>query len=432
LGGLALSSSAIQQVSGVLPAQGARDNARVLFLHAALDHLSAEYKVHKVLGEGATAYGVDSYFIWQRGARRTGDNNICFQCPERVSYIDFGNDRSQTLYPDRLQRKLTMMRRLFPSLLATIDYVRRIRPDVIYTSQQRYDVSMGSFIGRLFGIPHVIHLHYNIGPWLGRSTLRTIQRSRHLIAVSEFIRQNALLQEISPSVVHTVPNSIGCLPALKSVDRAAMRAEFGWERDAPVLIAAGRLDPMKNHVQLVEIFSSVLAHMPAARLLICGRTLDHSTAYPDLLRRRVAELGIGHAVVFAGHRYDLPDLMRGSDAFALLSELEPFGLVFLEAMSLELPVAAYCSGAVPEIVVDGTTGLLSYPEQPEVLIQNILCLLFNRSLSRQMGVVGRQRVADRFPIDRIASLWATFVRSWVSRLSLILAWISLGCTLLPV
>jgi glycosyltransferase involved in cell wall biosynthesis len=386
----------------------------VLFLHAALDHLSAEYKVHKVLAESAASHGVESFFIWQRGARSTGDNAIRFVWPERVRYLDFGRDLSAAPPVGRLGRGLQMLRSLPGATLAALAYVRTIQPDLIYTSQQIYDVRIARIISRLTRVPHVIHLHYTVGPWLGGDILQTIRQNPRLIAVSEFIRQNAMLQGVSPLVVSTVPNSISSDAFQHMGDRAALRAEFGWEPDAPLLIAAGRLDPMKGHLQLLDVFASVLRQMPQVRLLICGSTYS-SSSYPNLLRQRAAELGLQGAVAFAGQRYDLPEIMRGADVFVLLSEMEPFGLVFLEAMAARLPVVAYYSGAIPEIVVNGVTGLLSYPDQPDAMAQNLLRLLSDPSLAAQLGAAGSARAASLFSSERIAPLWAARMYRFAGR-----------------
>ena len=339
----------------------APNGIRLLFIHAAIDHLSSEYKVHKTLAESATDYGIESYFFWQRGAQATGDNTMIFPWPDRVRYIDFGRDFSITPTPRRQQRALMMLRSLPSALRTVVKRVREIRPDLLYTSQQKYDVRLAHMISRLFRIPHVIHIHYIFGPWLGADVQRTIQQCPNLIAVSEFIRQNILLHEISPTAIRTIPNSISPDVFRQRGNRTAMRAEFGWKPDAPVIIVAGRLDPIKGHLALIEAFAVVLSRIPEARLLICGRTLYRSN-YPEFLRQRVADLDIQHAVVFAGHRYDLLDLMQGADVFSLTSEMEPFGLVFLEAMAVGLPIVAYYSGAVAEIVINGVTGLLSYPD----------------------------------------------------------------------
>jgi glycosyltransferase involved in cell wall biosynthesis len=390
------------------------EEVRILFLHAALDHLTAEYKVHKVLAEHAAVHGIKSHFFWQKGAVATNDNAMVFPWPERVHYIDFGRDLSTTQKYTRRQRGLLMLRMLPGAFRTMIAKVRQIKPDLLYTSQQRYDLRIARVVARLFHIPHVIHIHYSVGPWLGADVVRAIQRSQHLIAISQFIRQTALLQGASPEAISTVPNSISPEMFRSGEGRAILRDEFGWDRDTPVLISAGRIEPIKGHHRLIEVFAKVLERMPHARLLICGRTFNKSS-YPDQLRQRVAELGMQHAVIFTGHRYDLPTLMQEANVFSLLSEMEPFGLVFLEAMAVGLPVVTTFSGSVPEIIVDGVTGLISAPDKPEELANNLVRLLSNRALAAQMGAAGRQRAAQIFSPDTVSLHWAETMRHFAHK-----------------
>jgi glycosyltransferase involved in cell wall biosynthesis len=390
------------------------DQVRILFLHAALDHLTAEYKVHKVLAEHAVAYGIESHFIWQQGAVATNDNAITIPWPERLHYIDFGRDLSTTQKYTRQQRALLMLQRLPSAYLAIATKVQHIKPDLLYTSQQRYDLRLARIMARLFHIPHVIHIHYSVGPWLGGDVVHAIRQSQYLIAISQFIRQTALLQGAQPNAISTVPNSISPEAFRSGGDPSILRDEFGWDHDTPVLISAGRIEPIKGHHHLIEIFAKVLERMPHARLLICGRTFNKSS-YPDLLRQRVTELGMQHAVVFAGHRYDLPSLMQEANVFSLLSEMEPFGLVFLEAMAVGLPVVTSFSGSVPEIIVHGVTGLISAPDQPGDLVDNLVCLLSNRALAKQMGAAGRQRAAQVFSPDAVSLHWSKTMHRFAQR-----------------
>ena len=71
------------------------------------------------------------------------------------------------------------------------------------------------------------------------------------------------------------------------------------------------------------------------------------------------ELGVDEHVVFTGRRSDVARLMAGADIFAMPSLGEPFGLVFLEAMAMTLPVVALDSGGASEVVEANVTGLLS-------------------------------------------------------------------------
>jgi glycosyltransferase involved in cell wall biosynthesis len=93
--------------------------------------------------------------------------------------------------------------------------------------------------------------------------------------------------------------------------------------------------------------------------------------------------------------------MRSLDVFVLSSIYEGFGLVLLEAMEASLPVVASRVSAIPEIVVEGETGYLVPPRDPEAL-----SAAMNRTLDfgvrQQMGRAGHARLLDQFAVDQMA------------------------------
>ena len=86
--------------------------------------------------------------------------------------------------------------------------------------------------------------------------------------------------------------------------------------------------------------------------------------------------------------------------FALPTLREAFGLAFVEAMAFGLPVVGSRIEAMPEIVVDGETGLLVPPRDPAALAGALSALLADPARARRMGEAGRARVAERFGWDR--------------------------------
>jgi len=107
-------------------------------------------------------------------------------------------------------------------------------------------------------------------------------------------------------------------------------------------------------------------------------------------------------VRWLGFRDDVPDLLRLSDLLVLSSIDEPFGRVIVEAMAAELPVVATNAGGVPEIVVDGETGLLVPAGEDEPLAEAILEMLGDPGRARKMAVAGRQRALEKFDVRRVA------------------------------
>jgi glycosyltransferase involved in cell wall biosynthesis len=103
--------------------------------------------------------------------------------------------------------------------------------------------------------------------------------------------------------------------------------------------------------------------------------------------------------------------MAAADVFAMPSVGEPFGLVYLEAMAMGLPVVALRSGGVPEVVGHDVTGLLSEPGDELGLARNVAALLADPQRRARMGAAGRQRVVDGFTPRRMAADMAAVYRA---------------------
>jgi glycosyltransferase involved in cell wall biosynthesis len=253
-------------------------------------------------------------------------------------------------------------------------------------------------------VPHVIHAHYTIGEWLGTGILKDIQKAKHLFTVSEFVRQNALLCGVTYENVHTIPNTIDFKGFPDVEDPKQLLAEFGWQENNRIILAVGRLDPGKGHDDLLRAFADVVRQVPEARVLICG-TPSSNHGYEQKLKQIAQELNIASFVHFAGYRTDVPKLVQCADLFCLPSIMEPFGLVYLEAMAAKLPVVAYYSGGVPEIVLHERTGLLSYPDDLPALANNLMTLLKDPDCAAKLGQAGFERAVQEFNPDKISAHW---------------------------
>ncbi|MDM9385235.1 glycosyltransferase family 1 protein [Chlorogloeopsis sp. ULAP01] len=117
------------------------------------------------------------------------------------------------------------------------------------------------------------------------------------------------------------------------VDVVAVRSELGIPKDAFVIGHVGRFEPQKNHVFLLDIAAEVAKQEPKMHLLLVGV----GSLRADI-EQKVAQMGLGDRVIFAGSRPDVPRLMRGAmDVFLLPSLYEGLGLVLIEAQAAGLP-----------------------------------------------------------------------------------------------
>jgi glycosyltransferase involved in cell wall biosynthesis len=128
----------------------------------------------------------------------------------------------------------------------------------------------------------------------------------------------------------------------------------------------------------------------------------------DQLKNRAADLGILDDLIFTGFRKDIPDLLGVFDIFVTSSLSEGLGAAVLEAMCAGKPVVGTQVGAIPETVINGKTGLLVPPRNSRALADAIVRLIECPEKRRSMGERGRQRVIDKFSIERMVKNYEQF------------------------
>jgi L-malate glycosyltransferase len=129
----------------------------------------------------------------------------------------------------------------------------------------------------------------------------------------------------------------------------------------------------------------------------------------------VRAAGLEESVQFLGERTDLPSVLRGADLFLLPSETESFGLAALEAMSCGVPVIASRVGGVPEVVIDGETGLLAPVGDIPAMATHVVRLLADAPLRTRMGADGRKRAEAVFPLEATVGKYEALYRRLLGR-----------------
>jgi glycosyltransferase involved in cell wall biosynthesis len=189
----------------------------------------------------------------------------------------------------------------------------------------------------------------------------------------------------------TIHSGIDPRPFEAPVDIAAQRASLGAPAEAPLVGIVARLSPPKAPLDFVGAAAQVHAHRPDVHFVWVGSgPLEAQT------RQAVAESGLTDVFHFAGHRRDVPPVMRALTCFALSSHWEGFPLTVLEAMAAGIPVVATRVMGIPEAVSHGETGLLVPPRNPAALALALLDLLGDPMRLREFGANGRKRVAREF------------------------------------
>jgi D-inositol-3-phosphate glycosyltransferase len=228
------------------------------------------------------------------------------------------------------------------------------------------------------------------------------------------------LYAADPSRLSIVPCGID--PAeLFPVPRAAARAALGLDPDEPIVLQLGRLVPRKGVDTVIAAVARLAReHGGRVRLLVVGgesETPDPGRT-PEIARlRAVAEAeGIASRVVFTGRRgrHRLREYYSAADVFVTTPWYEPFGMTPLEAMACATPVIGAAVGGIGFTVLDGETGYLVPPRDPDAVADRLAQLLADPGLRRDLGARGRRRVLARFTWGHVATAVERAYREAVS------------------
>lgn len=238
-------------------------------------------------------------------------------------------------------------------------------------------------------LPAVFHCHSYVphGPsqWLMRRALRKTRAT--VIASCHFVA-DPLRKSVARDRLRVIYNGVGELsPRHNTVQ-------------SPTAGIVGRIAPEKGHLEFVEAIRILAARKVDCRYLICGAPLfgdRKASAYYE----RVRSLAAGLPVEFVGWQSEIGGVLAGVDLLvvpSVVSEATP--RVILEAYSAGVPVVAFRSGGIPEILEDGRTGFLIDECSPGALADRIELLLKAPETLQQAADEARTLWRQRFTLDR--------------------------------
>jgi glycosyltransferase involved in cell wall biosynthesis len=243
-------------------------------------------------------------------------------------------------------------------------------------------------------------------PGLARRPYRTAgalagRIARRTIAISDHARDYTVTNGLAPADrVRVVKYGIDTDRwRSDDGDRDAARAGLGLAPDDVAVVAASRLVAHKGHDVLLRAFATARAAEPALRLLVAGagdlRPALEAQARP-----------LGDAVRFLGHLDEagVRSLMLAGDVVvfpSLAAFGEGFGLAALEASAAGRPLVASRVASLPEIVVDGTTGVLVPSGDADGLARALVDLARDPAARARMGAAGRARAETAFTLPRM-------------------------------
>ncbi len=369
---------------GLVAADGLPHHLPMRILHVETGrHLYGGARQALWLAEALGAHGCDGLFVCTRGSE--------------VAEVAAG--RVET-WPVRWLGEVDPL--ALPRLRAAI---RRFQPDLLHAHSRRGADLYTAAASALTGVPALVTRRVDRpeSGWLARWKYR---RYRRVVVLSEAIAhalESGLGAALPPRV--RIPSAVDAARYRPGGDRTRLAADFDLPAGAPVIAMAAQFIPRKGHQVLLEALPRVWASYPALTCLLFGRGPGR-----DALARDVARRGWEDRVRLPGWRGDLADILPAVDALVHPALAEGLGLVLLEAGACGVPVVAAAAGGIPEVVVDGGTGLLVPPGDAAALATALLRILDDRALAQRLGAAGRRRVEACHSIPAMASAYARLYR----------------------
>ena len=179
--------------------------------------------------------------------------------------------------------------------------------------------------------------------------------------------------------------------------------------------SVGRMQAVKDPLMLAHAFVQALALAPELKPRV-RLTMVGEGPLRTQVQAVLEAAGVAHLAWLPGERSDVSDIMRGLHAFALPSLAEGISNTILEAMASGLPVVATDVGGNADLVVQGHTGCMVPPADPQAMAHQLVALASKPEQARAMGQAGRQRVLSNFSMQAMVDTYQNMYDQQLRRL----------------
>lgn len=297
---------------------------------------------------------------------------------------------------------VTLSRRCRFDLLLIRDLVHLMKDreiDIVMTTLFYADV-MGAIASRLAGVKAMFSWETISSPkwlvkhrlWLYRFAMRYCD---FIISVSRatadwLVKKRGMPEEKVIVIPYGVDDK-----KFTVRDGTEMRKKLNLAHDDIVLGTAARLHSQKGHRYLLDALPRLVSEFPKLKWVIAGEG-----DLRDELEAIVGQKGVASHVFFLGHCTNVHELLPAFDIFVLPSLYEGLPNCVLEAMAAGKPIVASAVDGTVEAVVDGETGVLVPPGDPDRLYNALSRLIKDEDLRNKMGMSSRKRVEDIFSLSK--------------------------------
>ena len=265
--------------------------------------------------------------------------------------------------------------------------------EIVHLHSRRGADTLGGLAGTLVRAPVVLtrRVDNREVDWLVGAKYALYRR---VVAISGAIRDVLTEQGVPPGKISLVPSAVDASNWLSPENTALRDREFELPPGHPAAAMVAQFVPRKGHWVLVHALGILKVHGHTPNVVLFGRGPTR-----DRVAALAAAAGVRDQIRFAGFRNDLHRWLGSFDFCVHPALKEGLGVAALQAGAAGIPVVGARAGGIPEVVVDGETGLLCPPSDAGALAAAIERLLKDREAAREMGARARARIESRFSVD---------------------------------
>lgn len=313
--------------------------------------------------------------------REAGEETVILPYPSHLA--TYGG----AIYRYGWRRKAGMAWQLVGYVRQLRQWLKAQRPSVVFCNDMRGLLTMG-VAARMAGIPVIIwdklDKPHGILDWF------QLPLTQLNIIISDAVRVKYPKQQQRwfQKRIHKVHEGVDLERYSAHI---SVREPLGLTNDHIVLAMVGSISERKGQDRLMRLIPQLAEYYPQLRVLLVGDPDESARDYfMDLPNRDHPN------VMHVGFRDDIPAVMQSIDSLLILSRQEGMGMVIVEAMAAGKPVIGTRAGGIPEVVVDGETGLLVEGDDDDALLEAIATLCDDAVARRRMGEAGRARAEAHF------------------------------------
>jgi glycosyltransferase involved in cell wall biosynthesis len=294
--------------------------------------------------------------------------------------------------------------KLLPAQWRITKAVCTVKPSVVHSFLPLVSF-MGPLAARLMRVPLVVSSRRALGTHQDRHRiLRPFDLLANTLSHRVTVNSKAVWKDvirrdgIDPSKLMLIYNAVDPTPFESARPfREKIRRDLGIQAHQKAIITIANLIPYKGHSDLFKAISLVIKQVPEIKLFLVGE----DRGIQGKLRDEGRELGLSRCIRFMGRRNDVPALLAASDLSVVASHEEGFSNVILESMAAGVPVVATDVGGNGEAILDGGTGWLVPPRDPEALADKMIDLMKEPTRANRWGENGRERVRRLFTVEKM-------------------------------